>query len=292
MPSFEQCVLRELREVGLPHAAVCGAAQVADCRIQEFALPFPPRSVAFVALPYGGGPGRVARYARGRDYHRVLPELLEGAAERLAPQFPQLRCRGYADISPYHEVEAAARAGLGVRLRNGLLYVEGCGTYCLIGELVMDRPPDGEEGVRPLESPCRDCGRCVAACPSGALERGFAHCLSGVTQQRRELTAEERELIRRTGSIWGCDVCQQVCPLNLERPGEEDPDLSELSGLSDRQFRKKYADRAFSYRGIRPLLRNIALVEGGEESCSADDSPGTARSAVKDGRCPARREKR
>ena len=266
MPPFEQFVLWELRAVGLPYAAVCDAARVADCVLQGYTLPFSPRSVAFVALPYGGGPGRVARYARGRDYHRVLPELLGRAAERLASRFPQLQCRGYTDISPYREVEAAARAGLGARLRNGLLYVEGCGTYCLIGELVIDRPLDGETDVRAMHNPCRNCGRCVAACPSGALERGFEHCLSGVTQQRRELTVEERELVRSVGSIWGCDICQQVCPLNVERPGEKDPDFSGLVELSDRQFRKKYADRAFSYRGIRPLLRNIALIEGREEN--------------------------
>ncbi len=265
MPLFEQWVLQELRAVGLLYAAVCDAARVVDCVLPGRTLPFLPRSVAFVALPYGGGPGRVARYARGRDYHRVLPELLECAAERLASRFPQLRCHGYADISPYREVEAAARAGLGVRLRNGLLYVEGCGTYCLIGELVMDHPLEGDADVHAVENPCKNCGRCVAACPSGALERGFEHCLSGITQQRRELTPEERELVRRAGSIWGCDICQQVCPLNVERTGEDDPDFSDLSKLSDRQFRKKYADRAFSYRGIRPLLRNIALIEGKNE---------------------------
>lgn len=265
MLPFEHCVLQALHEVGLSHAVVCDAENVSDCIRQEFAMPFLPRSVAFVALPYGGGPGKVARYARGRDYHRVIPELLERAAERIVLQFPELQYRGYADISPYYEVRAAVCAGLGVRLRNGLLYVEECGTYCLIGELVMDHPLEKNFEKKAAENPCKDCGRCVRACPSGALERGMRYCLSGVTQQRRELTEAERELVCKAGSVWGCDICQQVCPLNRDRPGENDPDFSDWFGLSDRQFRKKYADRAFSYRGIRPLLRNIALIEGRDE---------------------------
>lgn len=315
--TFEELLYTALREVGLEHAVLCRAERVAAYLTREIGVDFPVRSVVFTALPYGGKAGRIARYARGRDYHRVLPERLDCAAKAVQKAFPELRYKSFADISPYREVAAAEAAGLGIQLRNRLLWVSGCGTYCLIGETVFNLPTGEEEvaigwcpknrekngeclsdvrsyldaggafctanteksilfssgGVEEAcspqnvrgNTPCTDCGRCARACPTGVLRGETDYCLSALTQTRRELSEREREFIRQNGSIWGCDICQQVCPCNEERPGEECPDLRELKGLSDRQFRKKYADQAFSYRGIKPLLRNMELLEEEEK---------------------------
>lgn len=228
------------------------------------------KSLVCAAFPYGPEvctPGRLSLYARGADYHAVLRTRLEPVAQALAEKYPGCRFDCYADVSPFPEVYAAALAGLGKLGRNGLLITEQAGSLVFLGFLATDAvlPETGGEIV-----PCRGCGACVKACPGGALAGGpldQSRCLSAITQLRGELTAQQAALVKQGGMLWGCDRCQLACPENqrrtaaplpefLPRPGPEDADLL----LSDRAFRRQFAGRAFTWRGVQPLRRNFEIL--------------------------------
>ena len=236
------------------------------------------RSLICAAFSYGPevcAPGRVSLYARGADYHQVLRARLEPVAEELARRHPGCRFDYYADASPFPEVYAAALAGLGRLGQNGLLITEKAGSFAFLGFLATDAdlPVTGGEIV-----PCRGCGACKTACPGKALRDDVGivpygallqeRCLSAITQMRGDLTAEQAELVKRGGMLWGCDRCQLVCPENQNRrvfalpEFESQPDPAEEDVLlSDRQFRRAFAGRAFVWRGVQPLRRNHEILK-------------------------------
>lgn len=233
-------------------------------------------SALVVVFPYyaGRSEGRVSLYARYADYHGVLKKALERAAELLPEGTVRKAC---ADISPLNEVRAAALAGLGAIGRNGLLITREYGSFVFIGEILLGVELDfGPAAVRH----CRECGKCVSACPTGALS-GRGECLSSLTQKRR-LNPEEEDKVRRWGSQWGCDVCQLVCPMNsnvkktaiAEFTGEIMPAVTEFrtAGLDDKGICEKYAGRPFLWRGAKVVRRNAELF-------SAPGEPGPALEA-------------
>ena len=124
------------------------------------------------------------------------------------------------------------------------------------------------------EVDCVSCGQCIVACPTGALtEQGceVTRCLSDLTQRKGPLPPEAAEQVRRSPTVWGCDLCQKACPHNQAAALTPLPEfredllcsltLAELEPLSNKAFRRQYARRAFSWRGIGPLRRNLALKE-------------------------------
>lgn len=228
------------------------------------------RTLLCFAFPYGPAepsPGLLSLYARGQDYHRVLEARLTPLAEALAERFPGSRFQYFADVSPFPEVYAAALAGLGKLGQNGLLIVPGAGSFVFLGFLATDAdlPETAGEIV-----PCRGCGACKKACPGGALGTTLdqSRCLSALTQQRGELTAEQAALVKAGGMLWGCDRCQLACPENTGRAIPPLPEFSPLPDpteadlqLSDRAFRKTFAGRAFTWRGVQPLRRNCEILK-------------------------------
>ncbi len=233
------------------------------------------RTVLVAAFPYFAGdrPGNLALYCRGEDYHRVLTRRMEGVCQALEERHPGHTFVPGADNSPVPELAAAERAGVGRMGRHGLRIVSPYGSYLFLGTILTDLefPETGpSEG-----SPCPpDCRACLKACPTGALtEAGcdVSVCLSDVTQKKGELTEAEIARIKKSPTVWGCDLCQRACPLNRDAALSLLPEFREdlldsltpedLEGLSNKAFRRKYADRAFSWRGIGPLLRNLRLKE-------------------------------
>ncbi|MBR6772753.1 MAG: epoxyqueuosine reductase [Clostridia bacterium] len=219
--------------------------------------------VAVFPYYFGDRDGKISMYARFADYHGVLLSALNSASELL----PDTVCRACADISPINEVKAAALAGLGCIGRNGLLITPEYGSYVFIGELLFPFEIDREK--KEITS-CRECGLCVSACPTGALE-GKGECLSSLTRKKR-LTPSEEEIVFRSGMQWGCDICQKVCPMNSgikktaipEFLGKTVSEITEFDtqGLSDAEIKERYAERSFLWRGVNVLRRNEAISKG------------------------------
>ena len=194
------------------------------------------RSVLCVGLRYAPLAGdavpendlwpRVARYARGRDYHHVMESRLKAVVRRVEEELPGTRSRWYVDTGPVLERELAQRAGLGAVGKNTCLLRKDGGSYFLLGELFLSLDLEPDE---PLADLCGSCTLCLEACPTGALPEPFVldseRCISYWTIERRgPLPEEARESIGEW--VFGCDVCQEVCPWNRRRQEPVDhPDL-------------------------------------------------------------------
>ena len=229
-----------------------------------------PRNVLVAAFPYYAGerPGNLSLYARGRDYHQVITGRLNTICDILRENYKNGVFLPAADNSPLPERQAAWRCGIGLRGKNGLVILPPYGSYVFLGTILTDVALD-----LPSRTPspnCVGCGKCLIACPGGALgEAGvdLDRCLSELTQRKGELTAEQGALLKNHSLIWGCDTCQRVCPYNAAPALSPLPEFREglvdtlegadLDGLTNRTFREKYGDRAFAWRGPAPLRRNL-----------------------------------
>jgi epoxyqueuosine reductase len=258
------------------------------------------RSVLVVALPYGEpaplalrrsatGPalpliGRVARYARGEDYHRVLKAKLA----RLATTIDELVGRSVShracvDSAPILERDFAVRAGLGFAAKSTLTILPGVGSFVLFGELLLDLPL--APSTRAHADGCGSCKRCLDACPTGAFvgpyELDARRCISYLTiELKGRVPRELRRLIGR--HVFGCDVCQDVCPWNgsrhrpaadLElapRPELGAPELPELLFLTSSGYRKLVRGTALSRVSRARLARNAAIALGNSGSSAAE----------------------
>lgn len=264
-----------------------GAAQWGCCAFSELQLSDQQRQQALqlcpnaqgvyvAAYPYFAGdrPGNLSLYARGEDYHRVLRRRLGEIAQYLAAQYPEYHFVTGVDSSPLDERQCARLAGVGIAGRNGLVIVPPYGSWVFLGTILTDLPLTSPEQPAPE---CVHCDACVRACPGGALDGNQfdeSRCLSALTQKKGLLSPTEEALLTDHPLIWGCDICQRVCPYNRQvtqsplddLAGRSVPYLSaltkeDLQGLSNRTFREKYGERAFAWRGPAVLRRNLALHE-------------------------------
>lgn len=230
------------------------------------------RGTAFMlAVPYYttfcDHPARnISSYAVSKDYHGFFEMLFADVLPKLRLEFPENRFVGFADHSPVAEVDAAAKAGLGAVGCNGLLLTKEHSSYVFLGEIITDAPIPCE-AIPPAH--CSACGACRRACP---VELNMTRCLSALTQKKGKLDREEQERILGSGSFWGCDICQQVCPVTeaAKRAGTlytnipfftEKP-LPHLEAEAVRTMPKEeFNTRAYSWRGREAILRNLALEE-------------------------------
>ncbi len=231
--------------------------------------------------------GVVAAYAAGADYHGVFEEKLGGLARLIEELAPGTRTRPYVDYGPVLERDHAQRAGLGWIGKNTMLIHPGLGSYLLLGELLttLDLPADP-----PFTADrCGTCERCIDACPTDAI-RGprlldARRCISYLTI---ELEGPIPEPLRAAMGrrVFGCDICQEVCPWNGDvpsvedslvgvRPGEPHPTrvmlewADELLGLSADAYRDRYRGTALSRPGRDGMLRNLCVGLGNSGEAEA-----------------------
>jgi len=192
------------------------------------------RSVICLAVSYApavepqAGPGEatIARYARGRDYHKVLKRRCRALMDAIRAEVPDFAGRAFVDTAPVAERSLAQLAGLGWVGRNGCLIVPGLGSYVVLAEIVCNLPlaPDA-----PAADSCGACTACVDACPTGACTGetlvDARRCLSYLTiEHAGDIPPELRPALG--GRVLGCDRCQEVCPHNAGVP----PGDAELTG--------------------------------------------------------------
>ncbi len=172
--------------------------------------------------PLPAGHGRVARYALGDDYHIVMKDRLHDLADWLREAVPGTRTRSSVDTAPVMEKELAARAGIGWMGKNTCIINEKIGSFILLGQVLttLDLPADSSADDR-----CASCNRCIDACPTGAItapyEMDASRCISYLTIEHRGEIADD--LKPKIGNwIYGCDICQDVCPWNRRSPNAAD----------------------------------------------------------------------
>lgn len=226
---------------------------------------FVPKSVIIYLLPYYTGESEnLSVYATSLDYHIAISELNQRLIEYIKRSFPENSCKGYGDHSPIDERHAALIAGLGIAGDSGLLINEKYGTYIFIGDVVTDIEPSLLGSARTVDiKRCSGCGRCKNACPTGILRAEGEKCLSAITQSRGKLSYEDVELMRKFNTVWGCDLCQSVCPHNkspLKTPIEffyKDRISCLTSDILKDMDDCAFSKRAFAWRGRDVVLRNL-----------------------------------
>lgn len=220
----------------------------------------------------------IARYAYGRDYHKVIPRRLAEPLKRLRMHYPHENFRLCVDSAPVAERYWAVRAGIGFRGLNGSVIVDGCGCYCFLCEILttLEVEPDDSSTRH-----CLRCGECLRRCPTGALaSEGIdcRRCLSYLTIEHRGDwdTAGERAMDTAAGrdTLFGCDICLAACPHNKDLPStpiEEfhaspamlSLDAAALSG-SDSELRQRLAGSPLLRARPEGLRRNAAWNRNGE----------------------------
>lgn len=262
---------QEAQRAGFAAFGVCPFAPFAQrllaCRAAA-RIPKGAKSILTVLFPYRFAgmeeAGRnLSRYACVEDYHEVGGAVLRELAAALARRIPGKAFEPFLDNSPIPEVEAAARSGLGVVGKNGLLLHPRFGSWVFIGEIVTDAD-FGAAGEEPKS--CPDCGACASACPGGCLPGvGRAGCLSALTQKKGELTPQEEEAVRRGGLVWGCDACQEACPLNRRAVCAPHPCFTAVSIRLTEEGLADLRGKAYAWRGAEVLRRNLRIFSKKDE---------------------------
>ena len=235
------------------------SARSVICVGKLYNTPDPPRQP---------GDARISRYAWGKDYHLTM----RAALERVVVQLLQRESFDYklcVDTAPLLERSFARQAGLGWIGKNTCLINEPLGSWFFLGEIITSL--DLEPGSPPPDR-CGSCTRCIEACPTHALvpsSDGWTldarRCISYLTIELRGAIPEE--LHAGMGDlVFGCDICQDVCPWNVRAPVTEDPDftgtaipIAELAQLSPEGFREHFKDSPIARATYSGLMRNVAI---------------------------------
>jgi len=230
--------------------------------------------------------GRIARYARGEDYHLVMRDKLVSLADRLANKLGRpVASRPCVDSAPVLEREWAERGGLGFVAKNTMLIAPGAGSYIVLGELLVDVELEITAPETPPKQRCGTCRSCLDACPTNAFVDAYVldarRCISYLTIEHHGVIP--RELRASIGTwVFGCDICQEVCPFNagksdapidpLLAPRTHEhalPDLIALASKGANQLRQ-FVKRTALRRIPRDVLdRNVAVALGNTGSPDA-----------------------
>lgn len=242
-----------------------------------------PKSIISIALAYptrikdrpksvrGEKRGKFARASWGVDYHDILKERMRTLISFIeeTAKTDDLQFKPMVDTGELIDVVVAQRAGLGFIGKNGLLITEEFGSYVYLGEIITNIPFEPDT---PIENQCGNCTKCIDQCPTSALlgdgRMNGQLCLSYQTQTKGMMPKEFRPKIRTI--IYGCDICQEVCPFNkgknfhFHEEMAPDPDvvtplLKPILTLSNKEFKERFGYLAGSWRGKKPIQRNVII---------------------------------
>jgi len=211
------------------------------------------------------GEGKIARYAYGPDYHRVIRKRLESLVRYLEAMAPGIQCRTFVDTGPLLERALAQRAGLGFIGKNTMLITKGLGSWVFLASVVttLELPVDA-----PDERNCGECRLCIEACPTEAITAPFEldprRCIAYLTIEKDGVLDEPlRE--KMGGWVFGCDICQEVCPHNVpsRHPRQWPRGMTILSEIltikNEVEFNEKFAGTSLKRAGRESLIRNACV---------------------------------
>ena len=215
--------------------------------------------------------GRIARYALGDDYHDVMKSRLHALADWIRQTIPGAQTRACVDTAPVMEKELAVRSGVGWLGKNTCLINPKIGSWLLLGEVLTTLELPSDEAAT---DHCGTCTRCIDACPTGAITAPYQldarRCISYLTIEHRGDIATE--LQPKIGNwLYGCDICQDVCPHNSKAPASGDPafaprfptgslDVEEVANWTDEEFRLRLRGSAMKRVKLPLLQRNARIV--------------------------------
>lgn len=248
-----------------PPSLVPGTVRVISARMD-----YGPDAADGASVLADGNKAFVARYALGRDYHKVLRARLRRLAERIAEETGRFGYRVFTDSAPVMEVELARKAGLGWRGKHTLLIARDTGSFFFLGDIYTDLPLPADA---PVPEHCGSCAKCIDVCPTRAIVAPYRldarRCISYLTiELKGSIPVELRPLIGNR--VYGCDDCQIVCPWNRFARTTPEPDfrvrngldraeLIELFAWSEDEFRARMAGSAILRIGYERWLRNLAV---------------------------------
>ncbi len=218
--------------------------------------------------------GKVAMYAWGADYHKVVKAKLFKMVDALRAKLDQpFEAKVCVDTAPILERQFAQRAGVGWIGKNTMSINRELGSYYFLGEIVTTLEMEFDQ---PATSHCGNCTRCIDACPTGALSEPYrldaSKCISYLTIENRQEEIPQ-ELHRQMGDwVFGCDICQQVCPHNIKnsdkytretrfavRSPAPNPNLDDLQNWTDEQYRENLTGSAMKRAKPEMLRRNAGI---------------------------------
>lgn len=238
------------------------------------------RSIIVIGISYNTGfmpeniynlNGQLSMSSWGIDYHRVLKEKIEKLIEKIKEK-KDFSYKVFVDTGPLVDRELAKKSNIGYYGKNCSIINKKYGSFIFLGYILTDMDLKKD---KPNEEDCGECDLCLRACPTGALEGAYnlnpKKCISYLTQTKENIAIELRE--KMGTSIYGCDICQRVCPKNKEVElsfhKEFIPkntggliDLEKLLFISNKNFKKEFGTMAASWRGKNTLKRNAIIAIG------------------------------
>jgi epoxyqueuosine reductase len=281
-----------------PAAAMAGIRSIVVCGLNYNTKN--PYSVQAETPDAEAPRGWISRYAWGSDYHEVLWQRLNQLVQEMKQQFAQpFDARGYADTGPVNERVLAKYAGLGWLGKNTLLLNQKIGSFFFLGAILttLELEPTLGEPIVPPPDLCGNCTRCIDACPTQALIEPYVmdarKCISYLTiELRGSIPVELREPMGR--HVFGCDICQDVCPWNRKAPATDAPEfqprvfaqnvesseeeslflprLEWLASLSEEEFRTALRGSPIKRTKWKGLVRNACIALGNSKITPSDAS--------------------
>lgn len=247
--------------------------------------------------PMQPGQGRIARYARGRDYHKLIKKRLVKLLLELQQEHPHAEFKAFVDTAPLPERELANRAGIGWVGKHTLIIHPRLGSYMFLGGIVMTIEADNPPSVDRVADHCGTCTRCIDACPTRAITPyrvDARRCISYLTIEHR--SEIDPQLASEMGDwVYGCDVCQEVCPHNSPKPMallEEDAnpayrsdrhrfDLLQVLGWDEDDRREAFEGSAMKRAKLGMMQRNAAIGIANQFDLLSVDQQAAARSELR-----------
>ncbi|MCU9816629.1 tRNA epoxyqueuosine(34) reductase QueG [Paraclostridium sp. AKS73] len=246
-----------------------------DKRINPRASMENAESIIVCAFPYfveDVVDSNLSKYCYGKDYHIVVKEKLQQIADYIDSETEGFQYMIFADNGPLVDRYLASISGIGYYGINNNIITDEYGSFVFIGYIINNYyfEPDKKS-----EKSCVKCGKCITSCPGKAILGDFEmnpkKCLSYVTQKKEDLSEDEKIALKNNKKIFGCDICQDVCPHNISISKTNIKEFKEeliynlkeeeINNISNKEFRRRYKEKAFSWRGKKIIQRNIEILE-------------------------------